>query len=618
MALTANSDFYVAIQDAGINRVVKHVMRQRPSLFNYGTIQVLRDPELLCRQIDVAPEVIQANNPLITVLDPLPVIGTNFGLNYCVQLTKGQMDFYPGNAFSLPPELAPLPNQRLAVHFQVCAGIGCPTGRLPLPSKLSSSVLTANRTENARLAGISDNAIKRPPTRIDVPESTKETIVLPTSKLECFCLDLYATAGAKIVGQVGQQTILPSVEGIEIVDLKPTALENSIECYAKLALNQGIIPPLASSISNLAFGVFNLPDNIGNLQISGSTTVPNNPAIEQNQLKAFINLNQINLNLNITPIDCKLPSGSGGGPTITRTTRSRTRSGTFDLTAAVSQKAFEKIFTAVVKGFKVLCADSGSFGPFSANYAAGAHLQGGSVDLRNNGTIHISELDVKWDTLSLNLCIDIPEICTPSGCIIPIPFDGCLLDVPSFCFFSANPDFCLPINLSGLITSEISFTAEIQVFYGTAQGLPNRWQIVIVPTLPFDLDIIDIADTVADLVTNAVNTAIDVLLAPLPDWAKDVFKFLFGPIEDFIRTTLDIPDDVGEWLLDALTDLGLFDGLLAALNGFLTSLVPPIEIEDPLSILPAEAGLIPVKLPIEYIGVQVTGDEMIIEGDIGN
>jgi hypothetical protein len=74
---------------------------------------------------------------------------------------------------------------------------------------------------------------------------------------------------------------------------------------------------------------------------------------------------------------------------------------------------------------------------------------------------------------------------------------------------------------------------------------------------------------------------------------------------------------VGEWLLDALTDLGVFDALLAALNDFLTTLVPPLEIEDPLPILP-ESGLIPVKLPIEFIGVRINTDEMVIEGDIGN
>jgi hypothetical protein len=614
LVLTSNSDFYFSIQDAGINRVVRHVMRQRPSLFNYGTSFVLRRPELLCRRIDVAPEVLQSGNPLITVLDPLPVIGTNLGLNYCVQLTRGEIDFHPENIIALPSELHPLAAQRLGVHFQVCAGIGCPTGRLPLPGKFSSSVLTAARMSTSKVSSV--DAIQNP-VEGSVALPGKETVVIPTSKLECFCIDLYATAGAKITGSAGNQTIIPTVDGIEIVDLKPEGLENSIECYALLALNQGIIPPLSSSISNLAFGLIDLPDNMGSLRVSGSTTVPNNPAIEQDQLKVFINLDQIELDIHIDPIDCQLPSG-GNGPTITRTSRARTRTGTFDLTAAISQKAFEKIFAGVVKGFKLNCADGGSFGPFSANYNVAAHLDGGSVDLRSNGTIKVSELDIKWDTLSLNLCIDIPKVCTPGGCIIPIPFDGCALDVPSYCFFSGNPDFCIPLNLSSLLTSEISFTAGIQVFYGTSPGLPNRWQIVIVPTLPFDLDIIDIADTVGDLVENAVDAAIDGLLSGFPDWAKDVFKFLFGPLDDFIRFALDIPDDVGEWILDALTDLGVFDVLLSALNGFLTTLVPPLEIEDPLPILPAENGLIPVKLPIEFIGIKIDSDEMTIEGDIGN
>ena len=73
MALTSNSDFYVAIQDAGINRLVRHVMRKRPSLFNYGTSLVASNPQLLCQNIDVAPEVLQAGNPLVTILDPLPI-----------------------------------------------------------------------------------------------------------------------------------------------------------------------------------------------------------------------------------------------------------------------------------------------------------------------------------------------------------------------------------------------------------------------------------------------------------------------------------------------------------------------------------------------------------------
>ena len=128
MVFTANSDFYVAIQDAGINRLVKHVMRKRPSLFNYGTSLVVSNPQLLCQQVDVAPEVLQAGNPLVTVMSPLPVIQTPYALNYAVQLTKGELDFHPSNVFTLPPDLhPPLANQHLGVHFQVCAGVGCPS-----------------------------------------------------------------------------------------------------------------------------------------------------------------------------------------------------------------------------------------------------------------------------------------------------------------------------------------------------------------------------------------------------------------------------------------------------------------------------------------------------------
>lgn len=591
MALTDNSDLYVAIHDNGINRIVRHVMRQRPSLFNYGTSLLLSNQQLLCQNIDVAPEVLRAGNPVITVLDPLPVIGTNFGLNFCAQITKGEIDFHQGNIITLPPELnPPLANQRLGIHFQACGGIGCPPTRLPFPGRLS---------------------FLRP----------REIVVLPASKLDCFCLDLFATGGAGITGPVGNQKIQLTVDDIEIVDLKPESLENSIECYALLALNQGIIPPLAESISNIAFGVINLPGSLGKIRISAST-VPNNPAIEDDQLKAFINLDKFELNITVPPTVCEGGNGGGGdgggGGTITRTTRPRTRTGVFDFTAAISEKAFEEIFAAVVKGFKFSCSDSGSFGPLSASYSVAAHLEDGSVELRDNGTIKVSELDVKWDTLSLKICFDIPEICVGGFCIIPNPFDGCVVRAPRLCFFSGSPDFCIPLNLSGLITSEITFTAGVQVFYGIGSGVPNRWQIVIVPTLPIDLDIIDIADTVGDLVENLINAAIDGLLGGAPDWAKDLVRAILGPIDDIIRFVLDIPDDIGEWLLDLLTNLGVFDVLLTALNGFLTNIMPPLEVEDPLTVLPADGTLIPVNIPIEFIGTQINTNEMVIQGDVGN
>jgi hypothetical protein len=111
-------------------------MRQRPSLFNYGTSLLASNPEMLCERVDPAPEVVRNENPLVTVLDPLPVIGlsgfppgsigpTGLALNFGAQLSNGEIDFFQGNVFTLPPELSPLASQRLAVHFRVCAGIGC-------------------------------------------------------------------------------------------------------------------------------------------------------------------------------------------------------------------------------------------------------------------------------------------------------------------------------------------------------------------------------------------------------------------------------------------------------------------------------------------------------------
>ena len=129
VALTNNSDFYVAIQDAGINRLVKHVMRKRPSLFNYGTSLVASNPHLLCQNVDVAPEVLHAGNPLVTVLPPLPIIGTSSALNYCVQLTKGELDFHPENVFTLPSELnPPLGKQRLGRSFSSLRRLRLPSG----------------------------------------------------------------------------------------------------------------------------------------------------------------------------------------------------------------------------------------------------------------------------------------------------------------------------------------------------------------------------------------------------------------------------------------------------------------------------------------------------------
>ena len=131
MALTDQSDIFASVTEDGFNRFAEHIMRKRPSLFNYGT-QFVADnwQKLMCRPPDVAPEVLRHANPVVTVEDPLPLLGTNglYGLNFGIQLTKLRLDLFP-QSDALPPELGTLQDQQFSLTVEVCAGLGCPDDR---------------------------------------------------------------------------------------------------------------------------------------------------------------------------------------------------------------------------------------------------------------------------------------------------------------------------------------------------------------------------------------------------------------------------------------------------------------------------------------------------------
>ena len=74
-----------------------------------------------------------------------------------------------------------------------------------------------------------------------------------------------------------------------------------------------------------------------------------------------------------------------------------------NLTIAASEDSFRRLFGAVRDGFRFARADSRDFGRFSAGYDIAFHLEGGTIDLRADNTILVSELDIKWDRLDLSL-----------------------------------------------------------------------------------------------------------------------------------------------------------------------------------------------------------------------
>ena len=298
---------------------------------------------------------------------------------------------------------------------------------------------------------------------------------------------------------------------------------------------------------------------------------------------------------------------------------------------AVSETAFKEIFGILRDSIAFSTSDSGSWGPFSASYSAGFRLSGGTIDLKNApDEVHIDELDVVYDPLSLNLGIDIPEICTPSFCIIWIPFAGCVLRVPSFCLFSADPDINLPINLSGLIQSEISGAFNIKtnhfddpaniamsVHEAHLTNVPDKWQFFLDP-IWLDLDLIDFADTIGNILDAAIDFAINTLLAPVPGIVKDVLSWFLGGLVDIIRGILDIGDDIDEWLSDLFgVSFGLFDFVLTEVAKYFADKYPIFEFEDPYPIMSASSGLIPVLLPIDNVATDITDDEFVISADIG-
>ena len=297
------------------------------------------------------------------------------------------------------------------------------------------------------------------------------------------------------------------------------------------------------------------------------------------------------------------------------------------LRVAASEAAFKKLFAKVVEKFVFEKADSKDLGPFTAGYDIKFHLENGSVDLRPDGTVQVKELDIKWDRFNLSLGIDIPERCIPGFCLIPTPF-GCLVEIPSICVFSANPDIQIVLPLSnGVITSEISITGRLLTRYHVNPDRPagmdqwdaqlpdpplnNTWQLFLEPQF-VDVDLIDVADTVGDLLDDAIETAIEALGIP------DVIADLLG--RSWISCgLLDIGDDIQEWLEDLLgVSLGLENIIGQALIEHFVTDEPLFELEDPYPILeeapnpndkqgqPPLPKLVPVKLPIRDLTVSTT------------
>ena len=302
-----------------------------------------------------------------------------------------------------------------------------------------------------------------------------------------------------------------------------------------------------------------------------------------------------------------------------------------DLTLALSEDTFAALFATVRDNFTQATSGDREFGAFSVSWNLGLRLEEGRVDLRSDNSVLISELDVVYDPVQLDLGVDIPEVCVGGFCIVPDPFGGCLVRAPRECLFAADPDLRIPLDITGLVESEISGAFRIRTAHfrhpnrtpamtdldAEDAGIPDLWQFFLDP-IWLDLDVIDVADTVGNILDAAIENAVNGLLGGLPDWARDVIQMLLGSVVDLVRTLLDIGDDIDEWLSDLLgISIGLLDLVATLVADHFAKRTPIFEIEDPFPILGYLGPLIPVKIPLRNVAVQVTDDEMLLTADIG-
>ena len=299
------------------------------------------------------------------------------------------------------------------------------------------------------------------------------------------------------------------------------------------------------------------------------------------------------------------------------------------ITIAASETAFEQLFKAVRDNFTFTKSDSGSFGPFSASYSVALHLEDGTIQLKDDNTIEIKTVDMVFDTLTLELCFELPGFCIPSFCIVPDPWNGCLVGFPGFCI---GGPICVPLNLSGLVSEINKIKASLKPKYFVDPGRlpgwtdldaefnskPNKWQIFIDPTL-VSVDPIDLPATIGNVLENAVEDAIDNFFPSwLPGWAKDLVWAFLGPILDFVKGILGIFDKIEDFIQDLLGNtFNLLVLLETAVADYFANKYPIYEFEDPYPVLPSSGGLIPVKIPIRDLSATVNSKEMVVLADVG-
>lgn len=297
MTLTSASALFAAVDEDGINRLVQQLMQRNPTLFNYGTTSFVQEPKRLCHAIDVWPPLWASGAKIVDEVQPLPIVGNSqYGVEWGLQLTELQIDFHKGNVITLPPELPqPLPEQHLAIKAAACFVLGCPGERALISQPpdfppIDVGKVSDEERERRKEAEREREQREREEAAKNREQGKSVNALIPLRPAEkiCACLEIYAVAHVRRIDSGNVSLVDIVLDGLEIVDIEPKGLESLLECYAATALRWGVLPRLRLAFHTLSLA---LPMKLGLVNVTPNTTVPHNPAIEDDQLKLFLDVN---------------------------------------------------------------------------------------------------------------------------------------------------------------------------------------------------------------------------------------------------------------------------------------------------------------------------------------
>lgn len=348
MSNTAGADLYGALGEEGINRFVDHMMAQRPSLFNYATAGITAHQDLLCHDPPVARSVRDRRDPTVTTVGGIPVLGTDgpVELEYCLQLTEFEFDLSDGGAFTLPDDET-LADQEFGIHAQVAAGLGCPSdgasdfgrfggvfdpraplfptdrfvrdrfvtdGGVPMSDGGLRSTVETRRPQLAPLAGgsLGTGPFGRP--TFDVPWRRPFAfpgldlfpvpwVPRPDVTMHCFVLDAFVVGSVDLVTRGGQRAPEFELEHLQIATEEgesldfPLGIKNAIECYLDQLVRLVLVPAVEVAFRESVGVLLDLP--VVDVELTAddprvsfpeTDEIPNNPALEDDQLKLWFDL----------------------------------------------------------------------------------------------------------------------------------------------------------------------------------------------------------------------------------------------------------------------------------------------------------------------------------------